>query len=685
MTSKLGLKLPLLIGTIAIGPIEELANLSGGRQPALAMHAPPEVKVLRDNRFVPLVPKSLARSTTQDFASQSILQQLSQLQVSQSRTSQFQVSQLQVSQLQAPQAANTHPDQPYLPASVRVAVEPEGGRPPTSLQPESAPSMGDSEEPAIAAGMEQVTSVSQLTDVQPTDWAFQALQSLVERYGCVVGYPDKTFRGNQAITRYEFAAGLNACIDRVNELIAAASADRVKKDDLDMLRRLQEEFAAELATVRGRVDGLEVRTATLERQQFSPTTKLTGNVWFNLTGAFPTGDITAERSLRAPTSAFAPPSRDANNRPTRVRLDQPQVSLSYYTFLTLTTSFTGKDQLVTQLVSGNGNSPANQLVSAGFFNSWGTPFLDQTGVVTPGTVAVRELFYTVPIGNSVRVTIGPRINFYRHFDANRFTFFLTGATSYNSGGSTLINAIDRGSGLVFAWAINKQFKFTAAYLGENTEFYNPAIGFNTSSNPRDGLFRGTNTISAELDFTPNPAFNLRLLYVRSDLKPYNGFIGGGVGEPLPYGYADDGFGGRVRDAAADAFMVNFDWLITPRFGIFGRYSYGSTNINPVNPARRGGNINVQSIQAGLGFPDLGKKGALAVLSFLMPHDYLKGRKFLLSGGGDGGTQYEFEASYYYPITSNIAIVPAFYAIFNPNNFDSNPTVFIGNIRTQFSF
>lgn len=38
-------------------------------------------------------------------------------------------------------------------------------------------------------GMSQVTSVSQLSDVQPTDWAFQALQSLVERYGCIAGYP----------------------------------------------------------------------------------------------------------------------------------------------------------------------------------------------------------------------------------------------------------------------------------------------------------------------------------------------------------------------------------------------------------------------------------------------------------------------------------------------------------------
>ncbi|MCC8456036.1 iron uptake porin, partial [Streptomyces rochei] len=52
------------------------------------------------------------------------------------------------------------------------------------------------------SSMDQVTSVSQLSDVKPTDWAFQALQSLVERYGCIAGYPDGTYRGNRAMTRY---------------------------------------------------------------------------------------------------------------------------------------------------------------------------------------------------------------------------------------------------------------------------------------------------------------------------------------------------------------------------------------------------------------------------------------------------------------------------------------------------
>jgi hypothetical protein len=60
--------------------------------------------------------------------------------------------------------------------------------------------------------MEQITSVSELKDVAPTEWAYEALRSLVERYGCIVGYPDRTYRGNRALTRWEFAAGLNACM-----------------------------------------------------------------------------------------------------------------------------------------------------------------------------------------------------------------------------------------------------------------------------------------------------------------------------------------------------------------------------------------------------------------------------------------------------------------------------------------
>jgi hypothetical protein len=566
-------------------------------------------------------------------------------------------------------------DDPALP-SEEEPIDAIALQDPLTSPPESSESSGQL--------MGQVTSVSQLSDVQPTDWAFQALQNLVERYGCIAGYPDGTYRGRQATTRYEFAAGLNACLDRVTELIAAGLAEAVTREDLATIQRLQEEFAAELATLRGRVDSLEARTAELEANQFSTTTVLRGNVWFNLTQAFPTGDILTERNPATPGSAFAPPVRDANNRPTRVERDQPQATFSYYTWLTLSTSFTGRDSLVTQLAMGNGSSPANQLVSAGFFNSWGVPFLDQTGTPTANSVVLRELFYSFPVGESLQVDVGPRVNYYRYFDGNRFTFYQTGANSFNSSGSTLLNAIDRGSGAVVQWRIAKPLELTVGYLAENTEFLNPAI-FNTSNDPANGLFNSSNTISAQLEYSPSSDFNLRLIYARSSLKPYNGYIGGAVGEPLPYGYADDGFGGRVLDSGANTFVVNFDWLLDDWIGVFGRYSYGELDINPVNPNRSGGDIRVQAFQAGLGFPDLFKQGALGVISFVVPHDYLEGRRFLLSGGGDGGTQYELEVSYRYPISNNLSIVPSFYTIWNANNFDSNPTVFVGNIRTQFTF
>jgi hypothetical protein len=160
---------------------------------------------------------------------------------------------------------------------------------------------------------EQVTSITQFSDVRPTDWAYQALSNLVERYGCVAGYPDGTYRGGRAMTRYEAAALLNACLDRVTEVT-------------DELRALQEEFKAELIVLRGRVDGLESKVAVLEAQQFSTTTKLSGEVNFVLGGV----PDYRSRGDKADGTAF--------NYDVRLNFD---------------TSFTGSDLLRTRLRAGN--------------------------------------------------------------------------------------------------------------------------------------------------------------------------------------------------------------------------------------------------------------------------------------------------------------------------------------------
>ncbi len=107
----------------------------------------------------------------------------------------------------------------------------------------------------------QVTNVNQLRDVAPTDWAYEALRSLVDRYGCISGFPNQTYRGSQPLSRYEFAAGLNSCLNQIERLIA--SSQSVSADDVATIQRLNQEFAAELATLGGRVDELENRTALL--------------------------------------------------------------------------------------------------------------------------------------------------------------------------------------------------------------------------------------------------------------------------------------------------------------------------------------------------------------------------------------------------------------------------------------
>ena len=164
------------------------------------------------------------------------------------------------------------------------------------------------------SSQDQVTSVTQFTDVKPGDWAYQALNNLVDRYGCVAGYPNGTYGGSKAMTRYEAAALLNACLDRVTEVT-------------DELNRLLKEFGSELAVLRGRVAGLETKVGQLEATQFSTTTKLKGEATFVLGGV---DGARLSNGSNVGNTAF--------NYDLRLNFD---------------TSFTGKDLLRTRLRSGN--------------------------------------------------------------------------------------------------------------------------------------------------------------------------------------------------------------------------------------------------------------------------------------------------------------------------------------------
>lgn len=68
---------------------------------------------------------------------------------------------------------------------------------------------------------QNIGRVSQISDVSNNDYYFDDLQSLVERYGALAGYPDGTYRGSNVVTRGEFIYALNALLDKLNEIFNA--------------------------------------------------------------------------------------------------------------------------------------------------------------------------------------------------------------------------------------------------------------------------------------------------------------------------------------------------------------------------------------------------------------------------------------------------------------------------------
>ena len=318
--------------------------------------------------------------------------------------------------------------------------------------------------------MAKVTAVSQLSDVQPTDWAFTALQSLTERYGCIAGYPNRTYLGNHALSRYEFAAGLNACLDRISELIASSTADLVAKDDLATLQRLQEEYAAELATLRGRVDALETQTASLEAHQFSTTTTLEGEAIFSVANVF---------------------GAEAGKQNNTVFQDRVHLDLN--------TSFTGSDRLTAELEAGNISS----------FQTPDSNFGSQTdfsyAADTNNTVTLGQLEYVFPLSDTIQITAegtGGSIN----------DILNTISPVYDEGQGSLsyfdYNPIydigGQSTGVGASFQLNDTLNVTLGYLA----------GKASSSAPGSGLFNGSYAAFGQLTVTPTSfPLTLGLTYV----------------------------------------------------------------------------------------------------------------------------------------------------------------------------
>ncbi len=509
---------------------------------------------------------------------------------------------------------------------------------------------------AEADSMAQVTSVSQLSDVKPTDWAFQALQSLVERYGCIAGYPDRTYRGNRALTRYEFAAGLNACLDRVNELIAAGTADLVKKEDLAALQKMQEQFSAELATLRGRVDGLETKTAILEKQQFSTTTKLKGEVIFSLSGVQGKNKAVNANNIVGGTTSLD----ESTTFSDRVRLS-------------LVTSFTGKDQLVTRIQAKNvpnfqtatGTNNARLAYEGAGTDFSNGAFIDKAYYRTSfGKASVTidatggELYTNVPNGNPLLASDS------------------MGAISRFGRFNPMYRAGVGGAGISATLPLSEALSVSAGYLADNPA--TPSTG--------TGLFGGSSGFLAQANFKPTKDASLGLTYVRTYDRTTNVSVTGGTGS----GFANAPFGQGVP-TSADNIGIEASYKFGPAVisgwtGWTKAHALKTTDVTGLIGAVKGDDANLFTWSVNLAFPDFGKKGNLAAIIIGQPPKVTKNDfgSTNLNDRKDRKSTFHLEGLYRYAINDKISITPGFVILTNPEG-RKNDTIYVGTVRTTFSF
>jgi hypothetical protein len=485
-----------------------------------------------------------------------------------------------------------------------------------------------------SASQGQVTSVSQLKDVQPTDWAFQALQSLVERYGCIAGYPDGTFRGSRAMTRYEFAAGLNSCLDRVNELIASATADLVTKQDLAVLQKLQEEFQAELATLRGRVDALEATTAELKAKQFSTTTKLAGEAIFDVGGVLD-GSINAN-------------SNDADT----------EVTFGSRLRLSLNTSFTGKDLLRTRLQANNIQG-YNTRFDGGSYPGAKLEY-DGGGAGGGNNISLNELWYRFPVGKA-KVWVGTT-----GLNQDKVVPFAGSLvpSSYQVSEHFRFQDLYRtpdGAGGAVSVPVGKIAEVTAGYFASSATA--------SSAGKNNGLTNGNNSFLAQLTLTPSKKLTVAAAYTRG-YSTTDGATGLGAGTAA----ANDPLG---SDAGTSSnFGISAGYKFSPKFNLSGWANWGT-----IDAAGNSNEAKVFSWAAQFGFPDLFREGNYAALSF-GAQPYITSSKGL---GIDQDAPLAVQGFYSFKVSDNIAIQPGVIYITNPNGNNDNDNVWIGSLKTTFKF
>ena len=534
--------------------------------------------------------------------------------------------------------------------------------------------------------LSQVTNVNQLRDVSPTDWAYEALRSLVDRYGCIAGYPNQTYRGNQALTRYEFAAGLNACLNQIERLIASTGG--VSQEDLDTITRLSQEFEAELATLGGRVDELESRTAVLEDTQFSTTTKLNGEGIFAFADAFNGGqdleniaedalgiDELTDEQLEAFVGDFnedgVVDQDDVDDAEAATELDD-ETTFSSRVRLNFDTSFFGNDRLRTRLEGGNVARYDDDLTGT---NSTRLGFDTNNDF----DIEVTDLWYRFSPNERITAYIGP-------YGLDLDDIFEVTNPMLESSGTGALSRFSRRNPVLFRGT-------ESAGAGAKLDIIPDRLGVNfgyltddaESADNGEGLLNGSFSAGGQVVFSPFDVVELSATYVRSYQTEDDVNLSGGTVGGLNQGFANAPF--DATDTTANRIGAGVNVNLGERFVLAGFGGYadveGLVDGDDNNPS---GEIWTWGANASI--LDLGKEGSVLSIAGGMLPKFISdiGPEELAAGvQEDPDTSYLVEALYKFPLNDNILITPGAYAVFNPNHVEENDTVYVGVIRTTFKF
>ena len=499
--------------------------------------------------------------------------------------------------------------------------------------------------------MSQVTSVSQLQDVQPSDWAFGALQSLVERYGCIAGYADGTYLGNRSISRYEFAAGLNACLEKINDAIANNKINTVSNEDLILLQRLQGEFKAELQQLQQRVETVEHWTSELKGNQFSTTTRLFGQAVFSAQGT------------NSPDIDLFP--RDGVPE----RQGKTNLTFTSSAQLTLTTSFTGRDLLLTGLSAGNFGSTASLLSTnmgrLGFESN------------TDNNLVISDLSYRFLLWNNLGIVVGTAgvnpINTFRGISPLEGSS--DGAISLFGQRNPILSIGNGTGGIGFDWQISDRISLQGVYSVEIPSF--------PGDINQGGLFGGRYTAGAQLSLAPTNNIDVGIHYLYSHSP--DGLLGSGIGDSqLISPFADP----IAFDTQAIGATVA--WRINPNLQLGGWGGFTSSK-----PSNLSGSVETTNWMMFAAFPNLFSPGNLGGVLVGQPPKITSstlpaGFNFpnFSDGGTPGGrndTSIHVEVFYRTQLSDNIALTPGLFVIFNPDHNATNDALIVGTLRASFRF